>query len=178
MTTRTGSSTRTDQIAGVSLNADLGLLLIRLVIGLLFIGHGTGKLFGWFGQGGIKGTGAFFNSVGYHPAETLAAFTGIIELAAGILLCLGFLIPLASAIIIGDMMNAAFVKSADGFWIADDGYEYELVLILLVTILTITGAGVYALDRDRQWFRNRAGGLIFAVVLGVIAGVIMMIVRD
>jgi putative oxidoreductase len=178
MSTRTGPRTRTDQVAGVSLNADLGLLIIRLVIGLLFIGHGTGKLFGWFGQGGIKGTGAFFDQVGYHPAETLVVFTGIVELAAGILLCLGFLIPLASAIIIGDMMNAAYVKSAMGFWIADDGYEYELVLILLVTVLAITGAGAYALDRDRQWFRNRAGGLIFAVVLGVLSGVAMFIVRD
>src|SRR4051794_5184303 len=97
---------------GVPLGADLGLLIVRLLIGGLFIGHGTGKLFGWFGQGGVNGTGAFFESVGYKPGKELAIADGILELGAGVMLVLGFLVPLAAAIIIGDMMNAAWVKSA------------------------------------------------------------------
>lgn len=162
----------------VPVGTDLGLLVVRVLIGGLFMGHGVGKLFGWFGQGGVNGTGAFFESVGYKPGENLAIFAGVIELAAGAMIVLGFMIPLAAAIVIGDMMNAAWVKSGKGFWIADDGYEYEFVLIFLVLALTITGAGAYALDRNRDWFRNRAGGVVVAVVLGVISGVVMLMVRQ
>jgi putative oxidoreductase len=164
--------------ASLPLGTDLGLLFVRLLIGGLFMGHGVGKLFGWFGQGGVDGTGAFFESVGYSPGEELAIVAGIVELAAGAMLVLGFMIPLAAAIIIGDMMNAAWVKSGAGFWVADDGYEYEFVLIFLALALTITGAGAYALDRNRDWFRSRAGGVAVAVVLGVISGIVMLMIRE
>lgn len=162
----------------VPVGTDLGLLIVRLLIGGLFIGHGTGKLFGWWGEGGVKGTGKFFESVGYKPGEKLAIMAGILETGAGVLLILGFLIPLAAAIIIGDMMNAAWVKSAAGFWVADQGYEYEFVLIFLVLALTFTGAGAYALDRNREWFRSRAGGVVVAVVLGLISGIVLLMVRQ
>lgn len=169
---------RSGRATGVTVGADLGILVVRVVIGVLFMGHGLGKLFGWFGQGGVKGTGAFFESVGYKPGEQLAVMTGIFEVVAGVLLVLGFLIPLAAAIIIGDMMNAAWVKSAAGFWVADRGYEYEFVLIMLMLALTFTGAGAYALDRDREWFRSRAGGTLVAVVLGLVGGIIMLVIRN
>jgi len=162
----------------VPVGTDLGLLIVRLIIGGLFMGHGVGKLFGWFGQGGVNGTGAFFESVGYEPGKQLAIADGILELGAGAMLVFGFFIPLAAAIIIGDMMNAAWVKSADGFWVADNGYEYEFVLIFLVLALTVTGAGAYALDRNREWFRSRAGGVVVAVVLGLIGGIVMLMVRQ
>jgi putative oxidoreductase len=163
--------------AGATLGSDLAILIVRIVVGVLFLGHGTGKLFGWFGQGGVKGTGAFFESVGYKPGETLAIFTGIIELAAGVLLILGFLVPLASAIIIGDMINASYVKSADGFWVADGGFEYELVLIFIMLALAVAGPGALAIDRNRDWFRSRTGGVVVAVVLGVLAGGVMVVYR-
>jgi putative oxidoreductase len=164
--------------ANVPIGTDLGLLIVRVLIGGLFIGHGTGKLFGWWGEGGVKGTGAFFESVGYKPGEKFAIFAGIVETGAGVLLVLGLLIPLAAAIIIGDMMNAAWVKSAAGFWVADQGYEYEFVLIFLMLALTITGAGAYALDRNRDWFGSRARGVAVAVVLGLLGGIIMLFVRQ
>jgi putative oxidoreductase len=160
------------------MGTDLGLLVVRLIIGGLFMGHGVGKLFGWFGQGGVNGTGAFFESVGYKPGEELAIVAGIVELAAGAMLVFGFMIPLGAAIIIGDMINAAWVKSEAGFWVADDGYEYEFVLIFLALALTITGTGAYALDRNRDWFRSRAGGVVVAVVLGVISGIVMLMIRE
>jgi putative oxidoreductase len=175
--TATRSGTRR-QGTGVPLGADAGILIVRLVIGVLFIGHGVGKLFGWFGQSGVDGTAAFFEQVGYSPGEELAIFTGIIELAAGLMLVLGFLIPLAAAIIIGDMMNAAWVKSVDGFWIADDGYEYEFVLIILALALAVAGPGAYSVDRDREWVRSRAGGVAVAVVLGLVSGIVMLVIRD
>lgn len=166
-----------DRAAGLPLGTDLGLLILRVIIGGLFMGHGLGKLFGWFGEGGINGTAAYFKSVGYEPAKQLVVMDGIFEVVAGAMLLAGFLIPLAAAIIIGDMMNAAVVKSAAGFWVADQGFEYEFVIMILLLTLTITGAGAYALDRNREWFGSRAGGVAVAVVLGVIGGVAMLIVR-
>jgi putative oxidoreductase len=177
MATETRSRLR-GRTTSVRVGPDLGLLVVRLIIGGLFMGHGTGKLFGWFGQGGPNGTGAFFESVGYKPGKELAIVDGILELGAGAMIVLGFMIPLAAAFIIGDMMNAAWVKSAMGFWIADNGYEYEFVLIFLMLTLTITGAGAYALDRNREWFRSRAGGVVVAVVLGLIGGIVMLMVRQ
>jgi len=175
----TGTRSRVaGRTTGLPVGTDLGLLVVRVLIGGLFIAHGTGKLFGWFNQSGIKGTGAFFESVGYKPGENLAIMAGIFELVAGVLLVLGLLIPLAAAILIGDMMNAAWVKSGHGFWIAKQGYEYEFVLIFLMLALVIAGAGAYALDRDREWFGSRARGVAFAVVLGLIGGIAMLVVRQ
>jgi putative oxidoreductase len=164
--------------ASTPLGADLGILFVRLIVGALFIGHGTGKLFGWFGQGGIQGTSKFFESVGYKPAHQLVIGAGIVEIAAGVLLIFGFLVPLAAAIIIGDMMNAAWVKSAHGFWTADQGFEYEFVLICVVLALAIAGPGALAIDRNREWFRNRLGGVLVAVVLGAASGIVMFMVRN
>jgi putative oxidoreductase len=163
--------------AGAPLGSDLAILIVRIVVGVLFLGHGTGKLFGWFGQGGVKGTGAFFESVGYKPGETLAIFTGIVEILAGALLVLGFLVPLAAAIIIGDMINASFVKSADGFWVADGGYEYELVLSFIMLALVVAGPGAIAIDAKREWFRSRTGGVVVAIVLAALAGGAMAVYR-
>jgi putative oxidoreductase len=176
MSTRTGTETD-NRAAGAAAGADAAIMLVRVIIGALFIGHGTGKLFGWFGQGGVKGTGAFFKSVGYQPAETLAILDGVVEVVAGLLLVLGLLVPLAAAAIIGDMLNAAWVKSADGFWVADNGFEYEFVLIITMIALTVAGTGAYAIDRNRNWFGNRTGNVAVAIVLGLIGGGILAIIR-
>ncbi|MQA97226.1 MAG: DoxX family membrane protein [Streptosporangiales bacterium] len=159
------------------MGADLGILVARLVIGLLFIGHGLGKLFGLFGQGGIQGTGAFMQSVGYTPGETMAIVAGVVELVAGVLLVVGFLVPLAAAMIIGDMINASAVKSADGFWIATGGFEYEFVLIVLAVAFAMAGAGAFSVDKEREWFRSRTGGVAVAIVLGVVSGVVLLMMR-
>jgi putative oxidoreductase len=176
MSTRTGAETD-KRVAGGSAGADAAITIVRVIVGALFVGHGTGKLFGWFGQGGLKGTGAFFKSVGYEPAHTLVIFDGIVEIAAGVLLVLGFLVPLAAAAIIGDMLNAAWVKSSDGFWIADNGFEYEFVLIITMIALTVAGTGAFAIDRNRDWFGNRTGGVAVAIILGLIGGGILAIIR-
>lgn len=64
---------------------NIGLLLLRLVIGLLFVGHGAQKLFGWFGGYGLNGTGGWFESIGMKPGVTMALFAGLAELIGGIL---------------------------------------------------------------------------------------------
>ena len=58
---------------------DAGLLLARMVLGLLMAAHGAQKLFGWFGGYGLAGTGGFFESLGFRPGRFFAAAAGFTE---------------------------------------------------------------------------------------------------
>ncbi|WP_216700716.1 DoxX family protein [Priestia filamentosa] len=126
---------------------NVGLLIIRLVIGLLFVGHGAQKLFGWFGGHGLKGTGGWFESIGMKPGVKIALFAGLAELIGGILFVLGFLTPLAGIIIAGTMVMAIVkVHGPNGLWATDNGYEYNLTLLVVAIGVALTGPGQYALD--------------------------------
>jgi len=126
---------------------DFGLLLIRLVIGVLFIGHGAQKLFGWFGGYGLKGTGGWFESIGMKPGVTVALFAGLSELIGGLLLALGLLTPLAGLIIAGTMVIAIVkVHGPNGLWSTSNGYEYNLTLLAVSIGIALIGPGQYALD--------------------------------
>lgn len=126
---------------------DLGLFIIRLVIGVLFIGHGAQKLFGWFGGHGLKGTGGWFDSIGMKPGVIMALSAGLAELIGGILFTLGFLTPLASLMIAGTMLMAIVkVHGPNGLWATSNGYEYNLTLISAAIGIALIGPGRYALD--------------------------------
>ncbi|MDI3328463.1 MAG: DoxX family protein [Alicyclobacillaceae bacterium] len=125
---------------------DLGLLLIRLVIGLNFIGHGAQKLFGWFGGYGPKGTGGWMESIGLRNGVAMAVLAGLAELIGGLLFAAGFLTPLAAALIVVVMLVAiAKVHWKSGYW-APNGFEYNLVLIVTVIAVALMGPGAYALQ--------------------------------
>jgi putative oxidoreductase len=126
---------------------DLGLLIIRLVIGILFIGHGAQKLFGWFGGYGLKGTGGWFDSIGMKPGVTMALLAGLAEFLGGILLAVGLFTPLAALMIAGTMLMAIVkVHAPNGFWSTSNGYEYNLTLIAVAVGLALIGPGKYAID--------------------------------
>ena len=126
---------------------NIGLLIIRLVVGLLFVGHGAQKLFGWFGGYGIKGTGGWFESIGIKPGVTMALLAGLTELIGGILFTVGLLTPLAGIMIAGTMVMAIVkVHAPNGLWATENGYEYNLILIAVTIGVALTGAGQYALD--------------------------------
>ncbi|BBN97663.1 DoxX family protein [Sporolactobacillus terrae] len=125
----------------------IGLLLIRLVIGVLFLGHGTQKLFGWFGGHGLKGTAGWMDSIGMKPGVAMALMAGLSELFGGLLLALGLLTPLAGLLIAATMVVAVVkVHGANGLWATENGYEYNLVLFAVAIGLAIAGPGNYALD--------------------------------
>ncbi|RLQ97391.1 DoxX family protein [Falsibacillus albus] len=125
----------------------LGILIIRLVVGLSFAGHGAQKLFGWFGGHGLEGTGGFFESIGIKPGKSMAAMAGLMEAVGGMLFALGLLTPLAAMFIIIPMIVAIVkVHGANGFWATQNGYEYNLILIVLALGIALTGAGSYSLD--------------------------------
>ncbi|MGM1022555.1 MAG: DoxX family protein [Bacillota bacterium] len=124
-----------------------GLLLVRLVVGLLLVGHGAQKLFGWFGGYGPKGTGGWMESVGIKPGVFMAVSAGLMELLGGALFALGLLTPLAALFITVTMLGAIFkVHGQNGIWATANGYEYPLVLIAVVVGIALTGAGSYSID--------------------------------
>src|SRR5262245_53302210 len=85
---------------------NIGLLILRLAVGLTMAAHGTQKLFGWFNGGGLDGTGQFFSSVGYPSGKTMAVIAGLSETLGGLGLTLGLITPLAGAAVAGTLINA------------------------------------------------------------------------
>jgi putative oxidoreductase len=125
----------------------LGLLLVRLVVGLLFIGHGAQKLFGWFGGYGPKGTGGWMDSIGIKPGIFMAVLVGLLELLGGALFAVGLFTPLAALFITLTMLGAIIkVHGRNGVWATANGYEYHAVLIAAAIGIALTGAGAYSLD--------------------------------
>src|SRR5919198_3398418 len=126
---------------------NLALLILRLVVGLLFVGHGSQKLFGIFGGHGLKGTAGIFETIGLRPGSRHALGAGLAEFAGGLLLALGLVTPLAAALIIAVMLAAVLtVHGANGLWSTNNGFEYNLVLVAAVFALAGAGAGNWSLD--------------------------------
>jgi putative oxidoreductase len=125
----------------------LGLTFLRAVTGVLFFGHGTQKLFGWFGGHGLEGTAGFFESLGLKPGRRHATAAGAAEAGGGALLALGFLTPAGAAALIGVMSTAINkVHMKNGPWVTNGGYEYNLVLIAVMLVLADVGPGHFSLD--------------------------------
>jgi putative oxidoreductase len=143
---------------------EYGLLLLRLVVGLVFVGHGSQKLFGWFGGGGPAGTAAFFSSLGYRVPAVMAIVVGLSELGGGLLLASGLLTPSAALLLTVVMLNAiATVVWPKGFL---GGYEFELTLMTVALALTATGPGRISLDRAIGWDDELSGIAWASAVLG------------
>lgn len=123
-----------------------GLLVLRLALGLLLVGHGSQKLFGFFGGPGLAGTSGFFHSVGFRPGRPMAFVAGVSELTAGTLLALGLFTPLAAAGVIGTLVAAGSIHLSAGLWGQNGGYELPLVYVVSAAALAFTGAGAYSLD--------------------------------
>lgn len=125
---------------------DLGLLLIRFIIGLLFIGHGAQKLFGWFGGYGLKGTGGWLESIGIKPGVFMAFMAGASELVGGLLFAAGVLTWVGALLIVVTMLvGIATVHGKNGLWATSNGFEYNLVLIAVAVGVALVGPGAYVL---------------------------------
>jgi putative oxidoreductase len=126
---------------------NLGLLILRLVVGLTIAAHGAQKLFGWFGGSGFSGTMKMQERMGLKPPALWASFVILGEFGGGLSLALGFLTPLGAAGIFGAMFMA-IVKShwKNGFWNSKRGIEFPLQLLAAAVALGFTGSGSYSLD--------------------------------
>ena len=156
---------------------DAGILLARVVVGLLMAAHGSQKLFGWFGGYGIAGTGGFFESLGFKPGRFFAAAAGFSELTGGALLALGLLGPLGPAMIVAVMVVAiATVHWQHGVFAQNDGIELPLLYTVTAASLALTGFGAYSLDAALGLSWPTAVSWT-AIGLGVIGGLGNLAVR-
>lgn len=145
----------------------VGRLLLRAAVGSFFIGHGTHKLFGWFGGRGLKGTADVFESMGLKPGIVHASAAGAAETFGGAGLLLGYRTPLASASIISVMLTAINrVHLKNGPWATNGGYEYNVVLAAAATALAESGPGSLSLDALRGKERSGARWGLFSLLLG------------
>jgi putative oxidoreductase len=124
-----------------------GRLIARIVIGGLFVGHGTQKWFGWFGGPGLEGASKSMESLGLRPGRRNAVAASASETIGGALLAAGALTPLAATTLIATMITAIrTVHLKNGPWSANGGYEYNLVLIAGILALVEGGPGAFSLD--------------------------------
>ncbi len=129
------------------MTTDFALLLLRLVVGGLMVGHGTQKLFGWFGGYGFSGTAAFFGSMlRLRPAGLWVAAAGLSEAGGGLLLTLGFLGPLGALGIVAAMTMATALAHWPKLWVSENGFEYPLVVAVVATAVGLIGPGNLSLD--------------------------------
>jgi putative oxidoreductase len=151
----------------------LGLLVLRLVVGLLFFGHGAQKLFGWFGGHGLSGTGAFFESMGFPQGKRQAFTAGLAEAGGGLLIALGLVTPFAAAALIA-VMTVAVVKVhfQKGVWVTEGGYEYNAVLAAVVFALAGVGAGNWSLDHVLSLNLHGTGWALGALGVGILGGLL------
>ncbi len=149
----------------------IGRLLLRLVIGALFVGHGAQKLFGWFGGPGLDGTTGMMENLDLEPARKNAVLGSATEAAGGLMLATGALTPVAAAGLIGAMITAIRkVHFRNGLWNSGGGYEFNLVLIAALVYLAEAGPGCPSVDSaigcrcaDRARWRGLAALAVGAI---------------
>lgn len=157
----------------------VGLLILRLVVGLGLAAHGAQKLLGWFGGYGIAGTAQFFEQqLGFRPGRLYAAQAGLAEMFGGLFLAAGFLTPAAAAAVVAVMLVAAVtVHLKAGYFAHTGGYEYTLVLAAAALALAFTGPGAISLDHALgiSWSGEKWG--LGALAAGLIGGAVPLLAR-
>lgn len=156
----------------------VGLLVARVALGLAMAAHGSQKLLGWFGGYGLKGTGGYFEGLGFRPGVAFAAAASTSEVVGGLLLALGFLGPIGPAIIISVMIVAAVtVHLKNGFFASANGFEVAYLYAAGAAALLLTGPGAYSVDAllgiESLWTPTVVWGVLAAGVVGGFANLLL-----
>jgi putative oxidoreductase len=147
-------------------------LLLRVLVGALFFGHGTQKLFGWFGGHGLDATASGFESMGIRPGRRHATAAGLAEAGGGAALALGAATPLAASSLIAVMLTAINrVHLKNGVWITNGGYEYNVVLIAAVLSLVEYGPGEVSIDALHGHQEYGVGWALAALAAGAVGAI-------
>ncbi|MGW6564721.1 DoxX family protein [Streptomyces sp. NPDC054975] len=155
---------------------DTGILILRLLVGLLVAGHGVQKVSSHLGGRGLEGGTEEFRADGFRGGALTAVAAGGGQIGSGLLLAAGLMTPLASTGVIGVMTVALTVKWHNGLWVQNDGYEYPLVLIGTVTALAATGPGAWSLDAVLGLTPYPLGWAALALVAGLGSGLLTRLV--
>jgi putative oxidoreductase len=156
----------------------IGLLVARVVIGLVMAAHGAQKLFGWFGGYGLTKTGEFFVGLGFRPGRTFAGAASVTEITSGLLVALGFLGPVGPALMISVMIVAAItVHWEHGLFATNNGIEVPLLYATAALTFALVGYGQYSLDAwlgiaDR-WTPTVTWIVLGAGILGGLANLLL-----
>lgn len=135
----------TTYITASGLNS--GMLILRLIVGLVLAAHGAQKLFGWFGGYGLTGTGEFMVQLGFPTGRLFATAAALSELGGGLLVALGFLGPVGPALLISVMLVATItVHWKNGLFAADNGFELPLLVAGAATAIALIGPGRLSVD--------------------------------
>jgi putative oxidoreductase len=128
--------------------AGYGLTVLRVIVGIIFIAHGSQKLFGAFGGYGLEGTGQYMESIGLTPGYLMALVSGSAEFFGGVAVLIGLLARPAAAVLILLLAVAIFsVHISNGLFMANNGYEFALALLGGSIAVLIEGAGKLSVDR-------------------------------
>jgi putative oxidoreductase len=171
---------------------DLGLLALRVAVGLIAMAHGAQKLFGWWNGPRLSGFEAFLANnpnpdIGFRGDATkpLAIVGALSETLGGLMLVLGLLTPIAGAAVLGVMIIAATYKAtlAGGVWFfasgqAGPGIEYEVFLGIAAAVIILTGPGRISLDFGRGWATRPFVGSVAWLVIGIAAPVAIWILLN
>lgn len=150
----------------------IGRAALRVTVGALFVGHGTQKLFGWFGGPGLEATAKGFESFGLRPGKANAIAAGAAEAGGGALLALGLATPVAGSVLTATMLTAINrVHAKNGPWVGNGGYEYNLVLIAAALALVEVGPGALSLDGALERERSGSGWALAALGAGALGAV-------
>jgi putative oxidoreductase len=156
----------------------LGLLMVRVVVGLLMAAHGSQKLFGWFGGYGLEATGGYFEGLGFRPGKLFAAAAGAGEVAGGLLVALGLLGPVGPALMLSVMLVAAISVHWHGVFAASNGVEIPLLYAVVAVALAFTGPGQYSVDAllglTAVWTPALSA---MALALGIVGGAVNLMLR-
>ena len=137
------------------------LLIIRVIAGATLIGHGSQKLFGWFGGSGYAKLEQGFKAKGYRPVQLWTALVILGEVGGGLSLIFGFLTPLGAAGVVGAMVMAIRTHWSKGFFNSKGGFEYPLALLAMSVAIGIAGAGNISLD---HLFATMLPSLVFFIL--------------
>jgi putative oxidoreductase len=150
---------------------EIGLFIIHVTVGVLLVGHGAQKLFGWFDGHGLEGTGGFMDSLGMRPGRQMALAAGASEFFGGLLLAFGLAMPLAAAVVGATMLVAMRTAHAGkGPWATNGGWELPLTYAVVAIGLAFNGAGQWSLDSAIGWDVAGLWWGIGATVAAIVGG--------
>jgi putative oxidoreductase len=156
---------------------NLGLLVLRVGLGVVLGGHGLQKLFGWWGGQGLGGLKNSLSDVGYQHADILAYVSAGGEIVSGVLLVLGLFTPVAAAGALAFLINgllatiSAKPHSHSFSFFLPQGHEYQIILIVMAVAVILSGPGRYGLDAGRGWSHRPFIGSFVALLAGIAAGI-------
>lgn len=156
----------------------IGILIARLVLGLLVAAHGAQKLFGWFGGKGLAATAGYFQSLGFRPARPLAFAAASTEVVGGLLMAFGLLGPVGPALVLSVMIVAASTLTRGGVFAMNNGIEVPLLYATGAVALALIGPGLLSLDAvlglQAAW---RPFVAVSALSVGTLAAIFNLVAR-